>query len=505
MYQKSFVYHDYSAELAAKKRPLVREVVSIMIVLGDLIAISLSFLLSMLIAPLLINAFFPGDLSITLADYAAVHDVFFVWMCPIILLLFFFKGHYTQRVPWWSMVLHILVISLFGFMLDGFIRFAMHISFSRLLICLSWVFVFFSILIARKIVQNLALKKNLWKIPTVVIADIETVTDTLYAFTNDSYTGYEVHTVFLRDKEENRLDISDLPPTYENIRIVRNSLYYASFIENNLDHFFVIALETFRGNERDNLINTLNRLKSLYAIIPPTSRISLYEMEPRYFFGHDIMLLHAKNSMFSPVGKLVKRTMDITASGLALLLLSPLIGLVALMLKIEGQGGTIFYGGKRIGRKGQKFRCWKFRTMEPNSDHLLHQLLNEDPIVRSEWEKYRKLKNDPRVTTRTSRLIRKTSIDELPQLWNVFVGDMSLVGPRPILDDEVPYFGDSLNQYLQVRPGITGLWQVSGRNETSFERRVYWDSWYVRNWSVWGDIVILFKTLHVVLSGHGAY
>jgi lipopolysaccharide/colanic/teichoic acid biosynthesis glycosyltransferase len=143
--------------------------------------------------------------------------------------------------------------------------------------------------------------------------------------------------------------------------------------------------------------------------------------------------------------------------------------------------------------------------MEPDSDQLLEKLLAEDPAAREEWERYRKLKNDPRVTTRTARLIRKASIDELPQLWNVLVGDMSLVGPRPILENEVAYFGESLNEYLQVRPGITGLWQVSGRNETSFERRVYWDSWYVRNWSIWGDIVILLKTLSVVVTGRGAY
>lgn len=499
------VYSDYTVELEAKRRPLVREVVSMLILCSDLIAISLSFLLSMLASPLLKNTFFPGDSLMTMADYARIHDVFFVWMCPLALLMFFLKGHYTQRVPWWSQVQHVLVISIFGFVIDGFMRFAMHVSFSRLLILLSWVLVFIFILIGRQIVYHLAKSRNIWDIPTILIGDIETVTDTLFAFANDDYTGYKVHTVFLRDRKAKTFDLANVPAKYENIRVIRNSHYYNNFIENNLDHFYVIALETFRGTERDNLINNLNRLRALYAIVPPISRMSLYEMEPRYFFGHDVMLLHSKQTIRAPLGRFLKRTMDIAVSGSALLALSPILIATGIMLKIEGQGGSLFYGGHRIGCRGQRFRCWKFRSMEPGSDHLLEKLLAENPEAKEEWERFRKLKNDPRVTTRTARLIRKTSIDELPQLWNVFVGDMSLVGPRPILENEVGYFGDSLNEYLQVRPGITGLWQVSGRNETTFERRVYWDSWYVRNWSIWGDIVIMIKTLNVVATGHGAY
>jgi len=143
--------------------------------------------------------------------------------------------------------------------------------------------------------------------------------------------------------------------------------------------------------------------------------------------------------------------------------------------------------------------------MEPDSDHLLQEYLNSNPELRQDWETYRKLPRDPRVTTKTARLIRKLSLDELPQLWNIFVGDMSLVGPRPILEDETGYFNENtLKDYLSIRPGLTGLWQVSGRNKTSFRRRVYWDSWYVRNWSLWGDLIILIKTPIVLLTRKGA-
>lgn len=174
------------------------------------------------------------------------------------------------------------------------------------------------------------------------------------------------------------------------------------------------------------------------------------------------------------------------------------------MLKLEGQNGSVFYGGERIGYKGRPFKCWKFRSMEPDSDYLLENLLSNDSSAKQEWEKYRKLRQDPRITTHTAQIIRKSSIDELPQLWNVLIGDMSLVGPRPILEEEQSYFGSTLKEYMSVRPGLTGLWQVSGRNETSFMQRVHWDNWYVRNWSLWGDIVILIKTPFVLITGKGA-
>ena len=192
---------------------------------------------------------------------------------------------------------------------------------------------------------------------------------------------------------------------------------------------------------------------------------------------------------------------------IALIIASPFMLIAAIMLKVEGQGGSVFYGGHRIGHQGKVFKCWKFRTMEPDSDHMLHEFLASNPKAKEEWDTFHKLKSfpDPRVTTKTAKFIRRTSIDELPQLWNVLKGDMSLVGPRPILENEVEIFGDAFHYYKQVQPGITGLWQVSGRNDVSFARRVYWDSWYVRNWSFWGDIVIMIKTLRVVFLGSGAY
>ena len=487
-------------------KSLVRETISVSLFFTDIMATSLSLIAALYTAPFLKDTFFPGIYNKPLSDYTHLQDLFFVWMCPIVLFMFFTKGHYTQRVPWWSQVQSVLLICFMALVMDGFIRFALDMSFSRLLVGLSWVYAFFFILAGRQIVYSAARKKGTWDIPTVVIADTHTIIDTLFAFSTDHYTGYDVQTIILREDNNKTFDSNLLPKKYNTISVINEKIDYETHIKNNSDHFFVISLETFRGEERDQLIKNLTDLKALYAIVPPVSRISLFEMEPRYFFGYDVMLLHAKRSISSPLGRFLKRSMDLILSALALLVLSPLMLAVMTLLKIEGQGGSFFYGGHRIGRNGRRFKCWKFRSMQPDSDHLLHELLERDPKAKADWEKYRKLKQpDPRVTTKTARIIRKTSIDELPQLWNVLIGDMSLVGPRPILENEAELFGESLNEYLQTRPGITGLWQVSGRNDTSFARRIYWDSWYIRNWSVWGDIVIMIKTLRVVCGASGAY
>lgn len=489
-----------------KRRKLVKESVSLSLFLSDIIAMSLSFSLALVTAPLLKNLISPSSYNRPLLDYTNLHDLFFIWMCPIALFLFFNKGHYTQRVPWWSQVQSVLYICFIALIIDGFTRYSLHMSFSRWLITLSWIYVFFFAIAGRQIVYIFARKKGIWRIPTIIIGDIQTVTDILFAFSADHYTGYSVKTVVLCDDKGREFDLETIPNQYADINVIRNISDYHAYIQENPDEFFVLSLETFRGRDRDNVINALTELKALYAIAPPVSRMSSFELEPRYFFGYDVMLLHSKNSLFSVVGRFTKRGMDITLASIALLLLSPIMLIAAIMLKVEGQGGSIFYDGLRIGKKGRKFKCWKFRSMEPNSDHLLFELLEKDPVAKVEWETYRKLKQaDPRVTTKTARFIRKASIDELPQLWNVIIGDMSLVGPRPILENEIELFGNSINEYHQVRPGITGLWQVSGRNDTSFQRRISWYSWYVRNWSTWGDIVIMIKTLRVVLGSGSAF
>ncbi|RQH04144.1 sugar transferase [Paraburkholderia dinghuensis] len=202
------------------------------------------------------------------------------------------------------------------------------------------------------------------------------------------------------------------------------------------------------------------------------------------------------------VGHALKRVFDILAAASAIVVLSPL--LVVLAMLVRRDGGPAFYGHTRVGRHGNKFRCLKFRSMVVNSEQVLKDLLAHDPEARADWEREFKLKNDVRVT-RIGHFLRRTSLDELPQLWNVLRGEMSFVGPRPIIDQELERYGEDSKYYLMATPGITGLWQVSGRNDTDYATRVSLDVSYVENWTFSKDFGILFKTFFVVIRGTGAY
>ncbi len=206
----------------------------------------------------------------------------------------------------------------------------------------------------------------------------------------------------------------------------------------------------------------------------------------------------------SLVNEGLKRAFDIIISILLLPFILPIIGLIAILIKIDSEG-PVFFIQDRLGKNGKKFKCIKFRTMYVNNDEILEDYLKRNPEKREEWNKYKKLKSfDPRVT-RVGRFLRKTSLDELPQIFNVIKGDMSLVGPRPYLPKEETDMGYFKNTILLTKPGITGLWQVSGRNELEFKVRLILDERYVLNWSFWLDLLIMLKTIKVVLKREGAY
>lgn len=488
---------------ALKERVLVPKNIAFLIVCLDVFALVLAFYGSLLVK----NMWLEGALADSLYQGAMglKRQHVFVLLGFAVLLTFSGKGLYTQRIPWWTQVQFILKICIFAFFADGFLSFALKLDPSRLVTVLNWVLAGSLMITSRYTLCMVGSKSGLWGVPTILIGSGAVVTDALYAFSADLCAPYQTQAILLRNKNINKFDIENLPKKFRRIPVHDGYGNYEEFIRRHPHNFYVISLETFRGRERESLVKLLNSQKIAYALIPTIANMNFYQMEPHYFFGQDIMLLQGRNSVFSPLELAVKRAMDIVISGLLLIALAPFFLVIMALLKLEGQQGSPFYDGKRIGRKGRHFRCWKFRTMQPGSDHLLHAYLESNPGARAHWEKYHKLPDDPRITSRTARFVRKASIDELPQLWNVLIGEMSLVGPRPILEDEAPLFGDRIEQYISVRPGITGLWQVSGRNATSFERRVHWDSWYVRNWSLWGDIVILIKTPFVLLSRADAY
>ncbi len=215
-----------------------------------------------------------------------------------------------------------------------------------------------------------------------------------------------------------------------------------------------------------------------------------------------IFTVEIKYNLLNPWALRVKRILDLCATVIGGTLLLPIIFLLALLVYIES-GRPVFYNDQRMGRDGDLFSCAKFRTMVPDAEALLLQVLEEDTGLRQEYSKYHKLRDDPRVT-RVGRFLRKTSLDELPQLWNVLRGEMSLVGPRPYLPRESKEIGVTQSEILRVPPGVTGPWQVAGRNQTTFEERVRMDADYVRDWSVWLDLVLLARTVQTVVLRRGA-
>jgi Undecaprenyl-phosphate galactose phosphotransferase WbaP len=211
----------------------------------------------------------------------------------------------------------------------------------------------------------------------------------------------------------------------------------------------------------------------------------------------------AGTGLLAPRNQALKRVFEVAIAAILFILALPLAVVIAIAIVLETRG-PVFFGHTRIGKDQRRFRVWKFRSMVADADTALRKYLREHPRLRAEWRYTHKLKQDPRVT-RVGRLLRRSSLDELPQLWNVLRGDMSLIGPRPIVEEEIAAYGPALSLYPRVLPGLTGLWQVSGRADTGYLRRVDLDCEYIRNWSFRVDLKILLKTVRVVLCGHGAY
>ena len=202
-------------------------------------------------------------------------------------------------------------------------------------------------------------------------------------------------------------------------------------------------------------------------------------------------------------GYRLKRGLDICGALGALLLFGPLLLLLMAMVKLL-DGGDVFYGHKRVGRFGREFHCLKFRTMVPDGDAVLNRYFAANPAARKEWQETRKLQKDPRVTA-VGAVLRKLSLDEMPQLFNILIGDMSIVGPRPVVREELAYYGAHAPVYLLSTPGLTGLWQISGRNDVSYDARVAFDRQYVENWSFGFDLKIIAKTVPAVWCSKGSY
>lgn len=266
---------------------------------------------------------------------------------------------------------------------------------------------------------------------------------------------------------------------------------------------FIVAVESHQSEIRNTWLRNFMIKGYRYVSVIPTLRgMPLDSTDMSFIFSHEVMIFRVQQNLAKWSSRILKRLFDIVGSLTIIVLLSP--ALLFISLKVKKDGGPAIYGHERIGKGGRSFKCLKFRSMVINSKEVLAELLEKDPAAKAEWDATFKLKNDPRVT-KIGAFLRRTSLDELPQLFNVLKGEMSLVGPRPIITAELERYNEEVDYYLLSKPGMTGLWQVSGRSDVDYETRVYLDAWYVKNWSMWNDIAILFKTIGVVLKKDGAY
>jgi Undecaprenyl-phosphate galactose phosphotransferase WbaP len=253
-----------------------------------------------------------------------------------------------------------------------------------------------------------------------------------------------------------------------------------------------------------NVARTLDRFSSLVPHLLVLSDASTLPAlwSASHSFGR-LSGIEIRNGLLLATLQRLKRLVDVTICLTVLILSFPLLCVIVATIKLTDPG-PVFFGHTRIGRHGRRFKTWKFRTMRVNADALLEEYLANDPAARKEWDQSHKLRRDPRVT-RMGQFLRNTSLDELPQIWNVLKGEMSLVGPRPIVDEEIWRYGDAIRLYITVKPGITGLWQASGRAELSYDDRVLLDQFYVRHWSPWLDAFVLAKTVIALVRRDGAY
>lgn len=366
-------------------------------------------------------------------------------------------------------------------------------AYSRLVFLGAWALTILFVPLCRAIARNLFARRTWWGIPVVVFGAGDTGKIVIRALNRNPGLGLKP-VAALDDDPGKRSAIDDV--------LVLGGIDMAPIVarDYNVRH----AIVAMPGVERKKLLQILERYAGVFPhliLIPDLFGFSSLWVSAQDLGG--LLGLEIRQRLLLTGPRLTKRIVDLVVAVVGGLLISPIILLIALLIKIDSPG-PVFFMQDRLGKNGRIFKAVKFRSMYVDSDERLTKLLEDHPFMREEYETFHKLRNDPRVT-RIGRVLRKLSLDEIPQLWNVLRGDMSLVGPRAYLPRELSKMNGSEKIILKVLPGITGLWQVSGRSEVPFAKRLEIDVYYVRNWSIWLDLYILARTVWVVLFSRGAY
>ncbi len=473
--------HRHNSELICRKDTVLHWYIAV-----DFLALIIGFLFSTSLAAYINTIVFDREFINPITQYGYLRLIEIAALAAVIILWFQHTDHYRIRMPFWMEIKKIVSVLLTAMLLDGFLQFSFKLDSSRLWLVAGWCVAAGAMIISRNLIRRHFREAGAFHIKAVLVGGGDTAGHTRMALNSEPGLGYEIVA-----------QVRDLPSAF-----MQAGKSWSKFCENHGADYIIIALDGQELASAHIPLSQLARESVPFSVCPPLGGLPVFGMTTQYFFNHDIMLLTRSNGLEQPIPCILKRLTDIAASLSALIIFSPVMLVVAALVKRDG--GPALFGHSRIGRSGKEFRCLKFRSMVMNGDAVLQKHLEDNAEARLEWQASRKLHNDPRVT-RLGAFLRKSSLDELPQLINVLRGEMSLVGPRPIVSAEINNYAGDIAHYYKVRPGVTGLWQVSGRSDVSYPQRVHMDSWYVRNWSFWHDIAIICKTFPALLKSSGAY
>lgn len=419
---------------------------------------------------------------------------------PLIYLLFMaYSGLYSKRLPFWQcaemifgICIYVNVLAIVSLYVLGSIG-----TVSRLFVALSGVLCFFYLCIARWGLKRMLVAASLWQKPVIIIGAGKTAELLADSFDADPGLGYKIAGLIEDCSTKER----PLLREYTHLGCFDDT---EAIIKQSGVKDVILAVPGFGRNDMLDMVYRIQPHVRNLTIVPDLFGMPLSNMEVETLFNEQTIMLRVKNNLASIKNRVMKRSFDLLLAIPIFVAISPVLIVLSAIIKFDSKG-PVFHIAKRLGKNGQEFYCYKFRTMHVNGDQILKTHLANDAEAQKEWETFAKLRTfDPRVT-KVGAWMRNFSLDELPQIINVVKGEMSLIGPRPYLPREKKAMGYCINTILQTVPGITGLWQVSGRNEIDFNGRLRLDEWYVRNWSLWHDIVLLLKTVKVVFGRKGAY
>ncbi len=359
----------------------------------------------------------------------------------------------------------------------------------------AWGMALFAVPLGRATIRSLFAHRNWWGPKAVILStDRRHADQILHGLKSQPRVGLRASAILLMGAHPGVSTDLGLPLLHG----TDSALAHAR--ENGIN-YAMITLSDLNDPDSLALIRRYETCFKHWIIVPYTTQSYSLWVRTRDFNG--MLGLELTHHLLSRKDRLIKRLLDLILTLIGAVCTLPLGLIIAVAIKLDSPG-PILYSQHRLGKNGKIFRVYKFRSMVSDACEILQNHFLQHPELRTEWERTQKLKQDPRIS-RVGRFLRKTSLDELPQLLNVLRGEMSLVGPRPIVEAEIPHYGEVWELYQRVRPGITGQWQVSGRNDTTYAERTAMDTYYIRNWSIWLDIYLLARTVSSVLRGNGAY